>query len=75
MNLKKIIISTLGLACAGATGYFIGSRKNNKEITYAGTLWVDDSIPHKTPDMYLELDKDVEEVTKAKVVHLKVVKR
>jgi hypothetical protein len=25
--------------------------------------------------MYLELDKDVEEVTKAKVVYLKVVKR
>lgn len=75
MNLKKIIISTLELAFAGATGYFIGSRKKNKEITYAGTLWVDDSVPHKTPDMYLELDKDVEEVTKAKVVHLKVVKR
>jgi len=50
-------------------------RKKNKELTYAGTLWVDDSVPHKTPDMYLELDKDVEEVTKAKVVHLKVVKR
>lgn len=75
MSLKKIIISTLGLACAGATGYLIGRKKKNKEITYAGTLWVDDSEPHKTPDMYLELDKDVEEVTKAKVVHLKVVKR
>lgn len=75
MNLKKIIISTLGLACAGATGYLIGRRKKNKEITYAGTLWVDDSEPHKTPDMYLELDKDVEEVTKVKVVCLKVVKR
>lgn len=75
MNLKKIIISTLGLACAGATGYLIGRRKKNKEISYAGTLWVDDSVPHKTPDMYLELNKDVEEVTKSKVVHLKVVKR
>lgn len=75
MNLKKIMISILGLTCAGATGYLIGRRKKNKEITYAGTLWVDDSVPHKTPDMYLELDKDVEEVTKAKVVHLKVVKR
>lgn len=75
MNLKKMIIRTLGLACAGATGYLIGSRKKNKKITYAGTLWVDDSVPHKTPDIYLELDKDVEEVTKAKVVHLKVIKR
>lgn len=75
MNLKKIIISTLGLACAGATGYLLGNGKKNKKITYAGTLWVDDSVPHKTPDIYLELDKDVEEVTKAKIVHLKVVKR
>lgn len=75
MNLKKIIIRTLGLACAGATGYLLGNRKKNKKITYSGTLWVDDSVPHKTPDIYLELDKDVEEVTKAKVVHLKVVKR
>lgn len=75
MKVTKILISSLSLIGVGTAGYFVGRKTAKPKTVYAGSLWVDESEPNGQPSLYLELNTDVSEVTKANVIQLKVMRK
>lgn len=75
MKIKNILINSACLVGIGAAGYFVGRKTSKPKTVYAGSLWVDESEPNGQPALYLELNADVNEVTKANVIQLKVMRK
>ncbi len=58
-----------------SSGYIFGKKVNNKPVTYAGTLRIDNSEKDEPKKLFLELETSVEDIEKSNVIQLKVVRK
>jgi len=71
--MKTTIISLLSALVAGTTGYLVAKKIYHKKITFAGQLVAVKDNKEHTTNLYLKLDKPVEEVCSANVANMEVV--
>ncbi len=73
-KLGRFIFSTTLSSVALGIGYCLGKKSMKKSIKCYGTLRIDDSEKDISERLFLELDNDLKDIEKAKVIQLRVVK-
>jgi hypothetical protein len=71
----KLINKALLVVGAGISGYLVGIISCKKRTKYAGVLRIDNSEKDISERLFLELDGNLNDIEKAKVIKLKVIRR
>ena len=72
-EIKRNLLRISASALIFVSGYLTSNEINKKKTKYAGNLRIDRSEPNEPPKMFLELQTDLNDISKAKVIKLKVV--
>ncbi len=73
--IKNFIFKTLASGVLVGIGFLAGKITEKRNTKYAGVLRIDKSEENEPEKLFLELDTNLKDIEKAKIIKLKVIRK